>query len=70
MGTEPRWTARPDGAAEEPAERGQDHVVRVGWQVDADYAGLPVERVLVTEGGEPLAYVRYVVLPAPAWRQA
>ena len=70
MTTAPRGASRPDGAATEPAEPARDVVVRIGWKVAPGYRGLPTVRHVVTDWGDVVAVVHYVVLPAPAWGRA
>ncbi len=62
-----RSTAPGEPAGACAGEPHPDTVVRVGWKVAGGYDRLPVERLLATRDGVPVAYVRYVVLPAPAW---
>ena len=71
MSSQPR---SPGGSGSEQLAGGavpeRDSVVRVGWKVALDYDRLPTVRHTVAHQGRVEAEVRYVVLPAPAWRQA
>ena len=68
MASQPREsvTTGPTEDAGPPAHE-WDSVVRIGWKVPDDYDRGAVEHLLVKHYGLPVAYVRYVALPAPAW---